>query len=221
MSILIHSTNNFDSLNEILSSGKISPFCQLYKENKIKNQNFTEYDYKLLCSKSIDYDKLYNEKKDNINVYLSFMNIILDINKINSSWDYQYRINVIIDIEALEKNKNNHIHITYGWNYGNIGKSSILYNKYENVEENIDILKILNNFYKKGDKDKTQNPTDWEIVSKEFDISEYIIGFIFSKKYYGKKDEYIQREILKMKEFKEKYPQYLYFNSFTEFKKFK
>jgi hypothetical protein len=238
MPVLIHGLLNLNDLNNILTSGKIYPLC--HTENTSKGTFYTSREP---CKKFDTQKELINyvlEKKSNYMLknksnddddddddnfqegsdYFVYMSCIFDIKKANlKNWNMIFPYCIIIDPEILKDTmrKNEHIHMTVEWSYGNITENTILYDDKLTPLENLEIFHNLRN---QKIKSRKETYHDTEIVSTEYDISKHILGIAYNEKLIKSIDK---NEITKISEMKEslekKYPNILWLNSLSEIKK--
>jgi hypothetical protein len=218
---LTHGTY-LDGLKSILKSGKILPACS----KNIGYANFLEGDIDdaLSCG-NYTTDEILRYLSENDKVYeintsidkptpanLAYMSVIFDPKNINEIYytDF-FPFQILIDPEALRKNSKKHIHMTLGWSYGQITKNTILYNKYLSPLEN---LSILEKMFKNEEGERKQINGDIEIVSREFNIKDYILGVIINERYVN------ENTIKEINELKKKYKKLVWFSSVKEFMEF-
>ncbi len=219
MPVLIHGVGNFDNFKTILKNEEIIPLCSNEKGigNWLeKGETCGEYNVEDILEELKKFQKKKSYYKAD---HFSYMNCIFDPQKISTEWKFSPYY-LIIDPEMLEKNKNKHIHMTLGWNYGKINNNTIIYNKYISPLDNLDTLYRL---YKSKNKSKNnsynkQYDNDIEIVSKSFDLKDCIIGIIYNKTFLKQLHE--KDELLEIEELKKEYPDKLWFSSMKEFKEF-
>jgi len=239
MPVLIHGLLNFDNLNNILTSGKIYPLC--HSENPSKGSFLESHEP---CKKFDTQKELINyvlEKKSNYMLkkkssyeddededddfeegsdYFVYLSCIFDIKKANLKiWNMIFPYCIIIDPEILKDTmrKNEHIHMTVEWSYGNITENTILYDDKLTPLENLEIFRNLRN---QKIKSRKETYRDTEIVSTEYDISKYILGIAYNEKLIKSIDKKELTKISDMKEsLEKKYPNILWLNSLSEIKK--
>jgi hypothetical protein len=218
---LTHGTY-LDGLKSILKSGKILPACSKnigyanFLEGDIDDPiscgNYTTDEILTYLSKNENVHEINTSKDEPTPANLAYMSVIFDPKNINEMYyNYMFTFQILIDPEVLRRMSKKHIHMSLGWHYGKITKDTILYNKYLSPLEN---LSILEKMFKNEKGERKQINGDIEIVAREFNIKNYILGVIINTRYVN------ENTINEINELKKKYPNLVWFSSFKEFMEF-